>query len=82
VRGLHHNLALKHAYRWVYKHFFVADGNFKADHVRQKENVDIWLSEGSGMFSKRADYLGFLESVTNHFTVRPPAELCRCQYTS
>ena len=27
-------------YRWVYKRIFVGDGNFKADHVRQKNEVD------------------------------------------
>jgi hypothetical protein len=56
--------------RWVYKRFFVADGNFKADHVRQQEDSDVWLSEGGGMFSKRADYRGFLDTAINRLTVR------------
>jgi len=37
--------------------------------VRQKEDSDVWLSEGGGMFSKREDYLGFLESAVNRLTV-------------
>jgi hypothetical protein len=43
--------------------FFVADGNFKADHVRQKnpEN-DVWLSEGGGMTAKRDEYKEFLRT--------------------
>ena len=58
------------ANRWVYKHFFVADGNFKADHVRQKADSDVWLSEGGGMFSKRADYHAFLDGAIERVTVR------------
>jgi hypothetical protein len=39
---------------------FVADGNFKADHVRQKNaDGDVWLSEGAGMIPKRATYHSF-----------------------
>jgi hypothetical protein len=75
-------MALSNGCRWVYKRFFVANGNFKADHVWQKEDLDIWLSEGSGMFSKRDDYLTFLESVTNHLTVRLPCNVGPCRYTS
>ena len=58
--------------RWVYKRFFVADGNFKADHVRQHEDSDVWLSEGGGMFSKRADYREFLTSAIDRLTVCIP----------
>jgi hypothetical protein len=55
--------------RWVYKRFFVADGNFKADHVRQKNtDADIWLSEGGGMMSKRSDYEEFLKSAIERST--------------
>jgi hypothetical protein len=49
----------------------VADGNFKADHVRQKnESGDIWLSEGGGMIPKRHDYMAFLKSAIERHTVR------------
>jgi hypothetical protein len=49
---------------------FVADGNFKADHVRQKYlNGDVWLSEGGGMIPKRDEYLAFLRSAIERLTV-------------
>jgi hypothetical protein len=48
----------------------VADGNFKADHVRQNNAAsDIWLSEGGGMMSKRADYEAFLKKAVERATV-------------
>ena len=48
--------------RWVYRRFFVADGNFKADHVRQKRPAgDVWLSEGGGIMPRRDDYEAFLQ---------------------
>jgi hypothetical protein len=41
----------------------VADGNFKADHVRQKNpGNDIWLSEGGGMMARRDIYEEFLKN--------------------
>ena len=56
--------------RWVYQHFFVADGNFKADHVRQiNPSSDIWLSEGGGMMSKHEEYQEFLWTATERLTV-------------
>lgn len=49
---------------------FVADGNFKADHVRQKNvNGDVWLSEGGGMIPKREEYLAFLKTAIERLTV-------------
>jgi len=55
---------------WVYKHIFVADGNFKADHIWQKNVTgDIWLSEGGGMIPKLDDYLKFLASAIERLTV-------------
>jgi hypothetical protein len=53
----------------VYRRFFVADGNFKADHVRQKNVSDVWLSEGAGMFAKRSEYEDFLRTATERLTV-------------
>jgi hypothetical protein len=56
--------------RWVYRRSFVADGNFKADHVRQKDTgVDIWLSEGGGMIPNRSDYQEFIRSARERRTV-------------
>jgi hypothetical protein len=47
--------------RWVYRRFFVADGNFKADHVKQKSAApDLWLSDGGGMMTRRAEYKNFI----------------------
>jgi hypothetical protein len=55
---------------WVYQRSFVADGNFKADHVRQKNTEnDVWLSEGGGMSSKRDKYQEFLKSAIDRVTV-------------
>ena len=56
--------------KWVYRRFFVADGNFKADHVRQKhKDNDIWLSDGTGMTTRRAEYQSFLETAQERNTV-------------
>jgi hypothetical protein len=55
----------------VYQRVFVADGNFKADHVRQKKlSNDIWLSEGGGMAPKRSEYFSFLKTALEQNTVR------------
>jgi hypothetical protein len=56
-------------FRWVYKRLFVADGNFKADHIRQKNKSEVWLSEGGGMMSKTEDYEHFLASAVERRTV-------------
>jgi hypothetical protein len=56
--------------RWVYQRFFVADGNFKADHVRQRNAApDLWLSDGGGMMTRRAEYNDFLRTATERLTV-------------
>lgn len=48
----------------------MADGNFKADHVRQKNEVDdVWLSEGCGMIPSRHEYLSFLATAIEKLTV-------------
>lgn len=56
--------------RWVYRVVVAADGNFHADHVRQKKNDDFWLIDGGGMFPKRDDYFQFLADAIEKFTVR------------
>ena len=56
--------------RWVYCQFFIANGNFKADHVRQWSTSDLWLSEGTSMISKWEDYQEFLHTAVEHLTVR------------
>ena len=48
----------------------MADGNFKADHVRQSNtDGDVWLSEGSGMIPKRREYMSFLKTAIEKLTV-------------
>ena len=55
--------------RWVFRRFLVADGNFKADHIRQKSNLDdVWLSEGGGMMPKRDEYETFLRTAIERRT--------------
>ena len=55
--------------RWVFRRFLVADGNFKADHIRQKSNPDdVWLSEGGGMMPKRDEYETFLKNAIERRT--------------
>ncbi|KAF8164789.1 hypothetical protein B0H34DRAFT_670799 [Crassisporium funariophilum] len=44
------------------------DGNFKADHVRQKKDADVWLIDGGGMFPKRDHYFAFLARAIERFT--------------
>lgn len=66
--------------RWVYKRIFVADGNFKADHVRQTNDVDdVWLSEGSGMIPKREEYFSFLATAIERLTVSSLIKISRCR---
>ena len=57
-------------FRFVFKRVFVADGNFKADHVRQKNSeTDIWLWDGGGMAPNQAEYHCFLQAAIERLTV-------------
>jgi hypothetical protein len=57
-------------FRFVFKHIFVADGNFKADHVRQKNsNTDVWLWDGAGMAPNQAEYGQFLQAAIERLMV-------------
>jgi hypothetical protein len=48
----------------------VADGNFKADHVRQKNSdTDIWLWDGGGMAPNQVEYERFLQAAIERLTV-------------
>lgn len=48
----------------------MADGNFKADHVRQKKSAgDILLYDGSGMIPRTQEYMTFLSSAIERLTV-------------
>jgi hypothetical protein len=56
--------------RWVYRRVITADGNFKADHVRQNSAADdIWLSDGLGMMTTNSKYNTFLETAWDRATV-------------
>jgi hypothetical protein len=56
--------------RWVYRRVVTADGNFKADHVRNKSAADdIWLSDGLGMTTQNAAYEAFLQTAFERSTV-------------
>ncbi|KAF8958979.1 hypothetical protein BDZ97DRAFT_1667832 [Flammula alnicola] len=57
---------------FAFQRIFVADGNFKADHVRQKSaQEDFWLLDGAGMAPNRAEYLEFLRTAIERLTVSP-----------
>jgi hypothetical protein len=63
--------------RWVYRRIITADGNFKADHVRQNSPAeDVWLSDGLGMTTKRSDYNTFLETAWDRATVSLKSQNC------
>ena len=55
--------------RFVYWVVLVADRNFKADHVRQTSDGDVWLMDGAGMFPNHEEYFTFLASAIERFTV-------------
>ncbi|KAM6490262.1 hypothetical protein JOM56_014239, partial [Amanita muscaria] len=56
--------------KFVFQRMLAADGNFKADHVRQKNpDNDIWLWDGGGMAPNQYDYSQFLQIATERSTV-------------
>lgn len=60
------------SFRFAYRMVWVADGNFKADHVRQpplSNSNDVWLGEGGGMVPLRAEYHAFLRTALERQTV-------------
>ncbi|KAF8815488.1 hypothetical protein BYT27DRAFT_7033672, partial [Phlegmacium glaucopus] len=59
-------------HRFVYKRTFVADGNFKANHICQKSpEGDVWLCDGSGMMPNRQEYFDFLKQAQEKSTKAP-----------
>ncbi|KAF9541839.1 hypothetical protein CPC08DRAFT_650444, partial [Agrocybe pediades] len=55
--------------QWMYRHTYVADGNFKANHVRSsKPDSDVWLMDGTGMAPNRHDYTEYLLRAKNKNT--------------
>jgi hypothetical protein len=56
--------------QWVFRRVVTADGNFKADHVRNKSAADdLWLSDGLGMTTRNTDYNTFLQTAFERSTV-------------
>jgi CxC2 like cysteine cluster associated with KDZ transposases len=55
--------------RSVYGVALLADGNFKADHVKQKTNNDVWLWDGGGMAPNREQYFTYLANTIEKYTV-------------
>lgn len=55
--------------RFVFGVTLLADGNFKADHVAQKSNNDVWLLDGGGMAPNREAYFSFLATAIEKYTV-------------
>jgi len=50
---------------------FVADRNFKAIHLKQKnDNSDVWLTSGEGFMTNVARYQTHLEKAKETKTVR------------
>jgi hypothetical protein len=56
------------ASRFVFKHIFVADGNFKANYVQQKNN-DVWLWDVAGMAPNKAKYEQFFQAAIECLTI-------------
>ncbi|KAF9490610.1 hypothetical protein BDN71DRAFT_1592744 [Pleurotus eryngii] len=58
--------------KWVYHRTPMANGNFKADHIRQSTgDKDVWLSPGSSMLPHREEYAEFLQAAENIKTKAP-----------
>jgi hypothetical protein len=60
---------------------FVSDGNFTADHLRQRRpEDDVWLTSGEGVMAERKAYAAHLaiakETTEVLITVIPPADIC------
>jgi hypothetical protein len=55
--------------RFVFRPVFVADGNFKADHVKRKKDNDVWLFDGGGMVPNQQEYSNFLKTALEIPTV-------------
>ncbi|PPR08061.1 hypothetical protein CVT24_010959 [Panaeolus cyanescens] len=54
----------------IYRRSFVADGNFKADHIKQKTK-DVPLYDGAGMMPNSEHYQQFLENAEERLTKAP-----------
>jgi len=58
------------ACRILYMRSFVADGNFKANHLKQKnDNLDVWLTSVEGFMTNTAHYKIHLQAAKETKTV-------------
>ena len=55
--------------RFVFKLMLVADSNFKADHVQQQSDGNVWLLDRGEMSANRDEYFSFLASAIEYLTV-------------
>lgn len=56
--------------RTLYTRSFVTDGNFSADHLKQKRpEDDVWLLRGEGMITGKARYEQHLKVAIERYTV-------------
>src|SRR4029077_20265800 len=62
--------------RFVFKVVLVANGNFKANHVKQQSDNDVWLMDGAGMSPNCDEYFTFLASAIQQFIVHLCAIAC------
>ena len=47
----------------LYLRSYVVDGNFKADHLKQKnDDTDVWLTDGEGFMTERSRYEAHLNA--------------------
>lgn len=67
-------LAMHRANKWIsvlYTRSFVTDGNFSADHLKQKHpEDDVWLLRGEGMMTGTHRYSEHLKVAIEKYTVR------------
>lgn len=49
---------------WMYRRFFVADGNFVLNHRERKtgEDAPVWLTDGAAFMAKQSDYRHFVKN--------------------
>lgn len=56
--------------RELFTRTFVTDGNFSADHLRQRRpDDDVWLLNGEGMITNRNRYNEHLKVAKEQYTV-------------
>lgn len=57
-------------YRTLYIRSFVADGNMKATHLKQKnDSSDVWLTSGEGFMTNTDRYAIHLQTATESKSV-------------